>query len=285
MKKIWYSFAALACSLWLTGCAYTREPMHASDEFFTPVTSVPHRQVFNDAYSSSDLDQLRQQLAQATQVTKELRDSLTAMTRYAGSLLASTRTMMEKVSELESREYLALTRQKQLEENVEKLKSDNEKISKEMSELLASTSVRAPRLTTAPEKSDAVMLSDLRSQYPRALMLFAQKNYEASIQAFRSLVEKGIDEDLADNCIYWMGEGYFAKMMYKNAIAEFQKVLTIESSNKKADAYFMLGRSYEALGDWKTAQQAYEKVTSLFPQSANVLRARIRIKALQSHWG
>jgi TolA-binding protein len=99
------------------------------------------------------------------------------------------------------------------------------------------------------------------------------------------MLHNGIEEDLADNCIYWVGEGYFAKAMYKNAIVEFQKVLAIESSNKKADAYFMLGRSYEALGDLKNAHQAYESVASQFPQSSNASRARIRMQSLKSHWG
>ncbi len=282
MKKILYSFAALVSVFWLTGCAYTREPMQASDEFFTPVTSVPHRIAVNYNYSSSDLDQLRQQLAQATQASKELRDSLTAMTRYAGSLLASTRTMMEKVSELESREYLALTRQKQLEENVEKLKADNEKIGNQMSELLASPTLQAPR-TVIPITSDAVPISEAYARYSHALLLFAEKNYDGSIQALNSLLQSGNGKDLADHCIYWMGEGYFAKSMYKNAVTQFQKVLKIESSNKKADAYFMLGRSYEALGDFKKARQAYEQVANQFPLCSNAPLAWIHLKALQSH--
>jgi TolA-binding protein len=94
------------------------------------------------------------------------------------------------------------------------------------------------------------------------------------------MLQNGIEEDLADNCLYWVGEGYFAKAMYKNAIAEFRKVLAIESSNKKADAYFMLGRSYEALGELKKAHQAFEKVTNQFPQSSSALRARIHLKVL-----
>jgi tol-pal system protein YbgF len=282
MNKTYFWFIALASVLWLTGCAYTREPMHARDEFFTPMTSMPHRQVYS--YSSTDLEQLHHQIIEATQATKELRDSLTAMTRYAGSLLTSTRSLIEKVSELESREYLAMTRQKQLEDNVEKLKMDNEKLGKEMSELLASTTLQAPRAVVSPIPA-AVAISGVRAHYPHALVLFAQKNYDGAIQAFKSMLHNGIEEDLADNCIYWVGEGYFAKAMYKNAVVEFQKVLAIESSNKKADAYFMLGRSYEALGDWKNAQQAFEKVTSQFPLSSNASRARIRMQSLKSHWG
>jgi tol-pal system protein YbgF len=251
--------------------------MHTRDDFFTPVVSVPHRQIAS--LSSVDLEQLRQQLAAATQATKELRDSLAAMNRYAGSLLTSTRSMVEKVSEIESREYLTLTRQKQLEENVEKLKVDNDKLGKEMSELFASTTLQAPRVAV-PSSADVVAVSGVRAHYPRALVLFAQKNYDGAIQSFRSMLQNGIEEDLADNCLYWVGEGYFAKAMYKNAIAEFRKVLAIESSNKKADAYFMLGRSYEALGELKKAHQAFEKVTNQFPQSSSALRARIHLKVL-----
>jgi TolA-binding protein len=92
------------------------------------------------------------------------------------------------------------------------------------------------------------------------------------------LLDGGAPEDLADNCHYWLGESYFGKKEFKEAVKHFEMVFQYKSSEKKGDAYFMLGRSYEMLGDKAKAKEAFEKVVKDYPTNNNVQKAK-------EHWG
>ena len=113
--KTTVQFILLACMLAmvLSGCYITREPLRTRDEYFLPVSVTPQRN--QSVLSSTDMDQLKNQLESATRAATLFRDSLTSLHQFAGSLLASTRALVDKVSELETKEFLTTTRQKDLE--------------------------------------------------------------------------------------------------------------------------------------------------------------------------
>jgi TolA-binding protein len=112
-------------------------------------------------------------------------------------------------------------------------------------------------------------------------LLFYQKHYKEAIGTFKDLLEKGIQEELTDNCEYWMGECHFGEHEYRAAIVQFQKVLTIESSNKKTDAFFMLGKSCERLQDFEKARWAYEELNAHFPQNEHAKAVKSRLRLLK----
>jgi tol-pal system protein YbgF len=114
--------------------------------------------------------------------------------------------------------------------------------------------------------------------YEGAQKAFAEKKYDDAIQMFQALLDGGIPEDLADNCHYWLGESYFGKKDFKEAVKHLEMVFQYKNSEKKGDAYFMLGRSYELLGDKAKAKESYEKVVKDFPTNNNVKKAK-------EHWG
>ncbi len=114
--------------------------------------------------------------------------------------------------------------------------------------------------------------------YDGAQKAFAEKKYDDAIQMFQALLDGGIPEDLADNCHYWLGESYFGKKDFREAVKHFEMVFQYKTSEKKGDAYFMLGRSYEMLGDKAKAKESYEKVVKDYPTNNNVKKAK-------EHWG
>jgi TolA-binding protein len=226
------------------------------------------------------MDQLKTQLDLATKAAITLRDSLASLQQFSGSLLMSTRALVDKVSELESKEFLTTTKQKDLEQNVAALRSENTQISQQLQELR--TRLLAGNVT--PESSvfsPTRAVSSLRNEYSEGLSFFHQRQYEDAFTTFNSLLDKGIEDDLADNCEYWIGECNFAKQEYRNAINAFQKVLAIESSNKKVDAYFMLGKSYEKVGDLVKARWAYEELNTLFPNNEHARVVKSKLNAIK----
>jgi TolA-binding protein len=279
MKTIGQSTVqAAVLSLMLAGCYLTREPVQYRDEYFRPIAVLPQRN--HSTLSSTDLDQLKNQIESATKAVVILRDSLASLQQYSGSLLISTRALVDKVSELETKEYLTTTKQKDVEQSVMELRAENKQLSRQLAELrthLLAKNVNPESSVFSPVR----ILSSLQNEYEEGLSLFHQRQYEDALVTFDGLKDKGIEEDLADNCEYWIGECRYAKREYREAINAFQKVLALETSNKKIDAYFMMGKSYELIGDFMKARWAYEELNAHFPDNNHASVVKSRLNALK----
>jgi len=114
------------------------------------------------------------------------------------------------------------------------------------------------------------------SNYKDALKAFNARRYEDAMKGFDMILGSGIKDDVADNCKYWIGECYFAKKQYANAIRSFEEVMSYKNSDKKGDAQFMLAQSLDRLGKKQEAKEAYEKVVKDFPSSRNMKKAKAR---------
>jgi TolA-binding protein len=273
-----FTLCAIIIALMLSGCSLTREPVHYRDEFFRPVTTTPQRN--NSMISSNDINYLREQLELATKTVIMLRDSINSLQHYTGSLLVATRTLVDKMNELESKELMAINKQLELEQNVAALQAENKDFSKQLNELRKK--LFAGNVKSEPEVfSPASTTFSLRDKYSEGVELFRQKKYKDALVTFGSLLDKGIEESLADHCEYWIGECHFANHNYSLAINNFQKVLLVNSSSKKPDAYFMLGKSYEQVGDITKARWAYEELSLLYPNYKHMKFVKSRLNAIK----
>jgi TolA-binding protein len=262
----------------LSACYIVRESERPRDDYFQPVPLLPQR--VNPTNSTVEVDRLKNQLESATAAAIMLRDSLTALQNYAGTLLVSTRSLIDKVSELEAKEFLSNTKQNNIERDVAILQSENKKLTQQVEELHAQFVSNRVEIEPSNQKPVYIVQSS-PGMYGEGLLLFYQKHYKESIVTFKGLLEKGIQEGLSDNCEYWVGECHFAVREYRAAVVQFQKVLTIESSNKKIDAYFMLGRSCEHLRDLAKARWAYEELNAHYPQNEHANAAKSRLAILK----
>jgi TolA-binding protein len=242
------------------------------------VSLLPQRD--NRPLSTTEADQLKKELESATAAAITLRDSLTTLQKYTGSLLVSTRSLIDKVSELEAKEFLSNEKQNDIERNVAALQSENKRLNQQVEELHAQFISGRVEIESPNQIPVNVDLSRQRT-YREGLLLFYQKHYKEAIATFKDLLEKGIQEELTDNCEYWMGECHFGEHEYRAAVVQFQKVLTIESSNKKTDAFFMLGKSCEHLRDFDKARWAYEELNKHYPQNEHAKAVKSRLKLLK----
>jgi TolA-binding protein len=173
-----------------------------------------------------------------------------------------------------------------LKQKIVKLEEDNRSLASLMSDLeakLAAEKERADHAVAAqaaPAPAAAPVTvgnpSAALGVYEDGLKTFNKRKYTDAMQAFNDALAKGISEDLRDNCIYWIGESEFALKKYSDALKKFQDVIAIKSSDKKGDAQFMIGQTYEKLGNKKKAKTAYEKVVKEYPMSKNVKHAKER---------
>lgn len=118
--------------------------------------------------------------------------------------------------------------------------------------------------------------------YQDALDDFYVRNYDRAIRKFRELLARNDRSPLADNCQYWIGEAYFAMGNYYQAIAEFQKVLPIENSNKSNDAQLMIGISFIKAGEPDLARAELNTVINFAGNSASAQKAMRYLRMLNN---
>ncbi len=131
--------------------------------------------------------------------------------------------------------------------------------------------------TKKTESSETAMKTDIpMAQYEEALGAFKSKKYEDAASAFQKMLDENVPDEIADNCHYWIGESKYAKRKYKEAIEQFDSVMTFKRSEKKGDAQFMIAQCYERMGNKAKAKEAFEKVVKDFPMNSHVKRAKER---------
>ncbi|HOV98785.1 MAG TPA: tetratricopeptide repeat protein [Bacteroidota bacterium] len=252
--------------LFADGCTVTRpvRQTKSQNEFFSPVKARQR----SSQQTAPTIDP-----SLALEVNK-LRDSVEALT-------ALMNTLYSRIEEIESYQGYVSGKQNSLEQQLAYAQSENRRLSQELSELRAKLLTHREVPKEISQFSTARHSVDLTFDYEGALSLFMERQYSRAIDSFRSLLNSNIPDDLVDNCEYWIGESYFAQKKYNEAIKCFEKVLGIPNSNKHADAYFMLGRTYEILRDSKKARWAFEELLNRFPMSERAPLAKQKLRRLQ----
>jgi len=143
-------------------------------------------------------------------------------------------------------------------------------------EMLANSSVVSKPKPIKNISDEENVFPPSQSTYDNAVKAFRARKYDSALKGFKAIVDGGGKDELVSRSTYWLGETYYAKKNYKEALPLFQEVLKIKNSEKKADAQFMIARTYENLGSKAKAKAAYEKVVKNYPMSKNVKAAKAR---------
>jgi tol-pal system protein YbgF len=187
---------------------------------------------------------------------------------------------MPAVAPKPSREQIKIdsleTENVSLKQKLVKVEQDNNTLNSRLTDVESKLKAEMEKAIPAPPVVPPAQ--PLTTTYEAGQKAFAEKKYDDAIKIFQALLDGGIAEDQADNCHYWIGESQFGKKLYADAAKEFESVLQYKTSEKKGDAYFMLGRSFELQGDKAKAKEMFEKVVKDYPTSNNVAKAK-------EHWG
>lgn len=123
--------------------------------------------------------------------------------------------------------------------------------------------------------------SEFGMYYQDALDDFYTRRYESAIKKFRELLRRNDQHSLADNCQYWIGEGYYAKGEYYQAVAEFQKVYGFHKSNKQDDAQLMIGIAFMRAGEKELALHELNMLVNFSMNKESVKKAEKYIRKLE----
>jgi len=110
--------------------------------------------------------------------------------------------------------------------------------------------------------------------------LRAGKNDEAA-QGFKDFLRAHPASDLADNSQYWLGECYYDRKDYTQAVREFRRVIErYPSGNKVPDALLKVGFSYLALGSAEAGRQTLTQLQRSYPRHEAAVLAGARLAEL-----
>ncbi|MCB0279084.1 MAG: tol-pal system protein YbgF [Calditrichaeota bacterium] len=152
---------------------------------------------------------------------------------------------------------------------------------KEVPKTLPKNTVQKQTKTTPSIQQTNLKGSDsYENDYQRAYGLFQSRKYTDAIVLFQQLVDRNPKHQLADNAQYWIGESNFAKQNYRQAILDFEKVITFPKSNKNEDSQFKIAYCYVLLKDGTNARIELQRFISKYPKSRNINRAKKMLNSL-----
>ncbi|HVS30043.1 MAG TPA: tol-pal system protein YbgF [Thermoanaerobaculia bacterium] len=128
--------------------------------------------------------------------------------------------------------------------------------------------------TTAPAANPIDM-------YNSAYRDYQLSNYDLAIAGFRDFIEDNPNSDLADNAAYWIGESLFSQKKFRDAIEQFDSVVTrYPRSDKVPGALLKKGYAYINLNERAQGIVQLQYVVHEHPTSQEASLARQRLRAL-----
>ncbi len=121
-----------------------------------------------------------------------------------------------------------------------------------------------------------------KPEYERLLALFRSGDLDGAKEGFVAFLRNHPNSDLSPNARYWLGESYYGKKDYRQAIDSYDRVeLDFPKSEKVPAALLKKGYAYLAMKDTKRASSAFRQVMTLYPRSSEAGKASDKLSQLK----
>jgi len=260
--------------------------------------------------STSDFEAAQRQIA-------ELQEELASIKRTASSkeevqnvnvriaeqteqLLRSNATLVAKVDQIEERLQATQGGIEQSTYRVDQLTQQLTKAQRDLDDIRALIAVlqqpAAP--ATAPDPAGVTPAAGTPSSsvtvpagpapsgdpnqiYQAAYRDYQRGNFDLAIEGFRDFLSINKQPDLADNAEYWIGESLFSQKKYREAIEQFDVVVSkYPRSDKVPGALLKKGYAYITIGERAQGVVQLQYVVHEHPGSQEASLARQRLKQL-----
>lgn len=119
--------------------------------------------------------------------------------------------------------------------------------------------------------------------YRKAFEALRAGKHDEAAQGFKEFLRAYPASDLADNSQYWLGECYYDRKDFVQAVREFRRVIErYPSGNKVPDALLKVGFSYLALGSTEAGKQTLSQLQRSYPRHEAAVLAGARLAELDS---
>jgi tol-pal system protein YbgF len=276
MKTIHYCFLAVAAG-WIVGCVAPQQ---------IDLIEREQRRMRTDTNAmQSDLDSMRGTLADTRANAQQMQREVSALKERVDETRVQVGRQIGQTSrEGDQRVKNLETRLAKLEEDLkaqaEVLKAREEAI-KQLGEAMEAQQKTVPSdglAEGAAAESDAI-----RRDYEAAWRTLDKKDYKGAIGRFKEFIKKYPKSALAGNAQYWIGESHYALKEFDQAIIEFDAVRRKYPQGEKVPAALLKqGFAFADLGEKVNARLILQEVVEKYPQSPEAVRAKQRLKSLES---
>jgi len=141
--------------------------------------------------------------------------------------------------------------------------------------------------TAAAEPPPVIQpLGNDQDNYNAAFELIQARRYQDAAAAFEDFLEYFPGSPLSDNAQYWLAETYYVQRAFADALPQFQKVLDLyPQSAKLPDALLKIGYCNYELKQWDAARTALRRVSQEFPDTTAARLAIQRLERLAEEGG
>lgn len=118
--------------------------------------------------------------------------------------------------------------------------------------------------------------------YDQSYLDYSRGNYSLAILGFSEFLRRSPHSDLSDNAQYWIAECYYAQADYRQASAEYRKVVdNYPRTDRVAGALLKTGFCALQLDRTAEARSYLSEVTERFPESEEARVARDKLRTMQ----
>jgi tol-pal system protein YbgF len=134
--------------------------------------------------------------------------------------------------------------------------------------------------TSVAAREAAARAAGPEAAYAAALATFRAREHGQAVLEFLDFIGKHPRHPLAANAQYWIGEAYYLQHDYRQALVEFEKVLTSANGGDNVpDALLRIGLTHLHLREPARAREAWQRVVREYPDSDAAARARMLLQA------
>jgi len=138
----------------------------------------------------------------------------------------------------------------------------------------------SPQPTSSPTVA-ASPAPNADTLYSNGLRDITSGKYDLARSEFQDYLKYYGDTDLASNAQFYLGEIAYSQRQYSQAVAEYEKVLTVyPKSFKLAPARLKKGMALIELGQKSSGVKELREVVKRYPGTEEERRARARLKEL-----
>ena len=129
---------------------------------------------------------------------------------------------------------------------------------------------------SGPAPQAAASTGSADELYHTAFKMLQDGDYAAAERDFRAFVQRYPKHALAGNAQYWLGESYYARRDYQNAMTAFAEGYKVyKASPKGPDNLLKLGMTLAVLGRKSDACAVFSRFTQDYPRATDLQKRRI----------
>ena len=244
--------------------------------------------------SQRQIAELQEQLANIKRTAsskEEVQNVNVRIAEQTETLLKSNATLVAKVADIEERIQTTQGAIEQSNYRIDQLGQQLTQTQRDIEAMRAATAAATQpgaTATGAPSTSDMTVPAtatpsggDPLQTYQTAYRDYQRGNFDLAIEGFRDFLQTNASSDLADNASYWVGESLFSQKKYREAIEQFDTVVSkFPRSDKVPGALLKKGYAYISIGEKAQGVVQLQYVLHEHPKSQEAALARQKLKQL-----